>query len=1505
VSGASAAPEIITRKRAKAVTATELTAGGAAISPSAAGTSPLGAPVIGSSATSTPVAGTAVSGIAVTGTVVVIGSTVPLAGVRVTWTARRSGRTGGNSRAAAVELGTAASGPDGLFRIQLSEAPAAQEAYALMRAGAPFESHVVAEDRSGPISKPVPVSAGPGDLIVEVEGAKAPDKAALKAVATYLSVNRRLVAGDLIGELRNPSTGSPTAGISPGARAEALRALLQTTAQEAAAVAASLDGIYQGAFVDTAALAAGNLGRAITRDHGVVGALTPRPGGAFARESTTALYRDYLRATWVAAAQNMFLDISFVGGPGPVNAPAATLEAQLDARFHQDFHTGDDVPQPAAKLLVKLLTSALLAPANREGFGLAPAAIPPQGAQSDDVYLAVLIGRTKATTQELRNRYRVSFERAPGDAVSPVQLNVEALLGLLADTFQSPEEPFPATPVIVEGKPLIFRPYDGRAPFFLEYEEWLTRNDRFYPENVFDIRAAVPSLDAAGSPTLDAAYRGTVKRYEAPYAPGFKIDWNFDDPANDTVVAAKWLEAVFPILDAFADIFHKIDAQTYPVPRDFDDLEARIATALGAWSRRIKQWGPPTRSDRFYWLDSNGIWNDTPDRLVSLQDRSTRAVTTPEELAAFEGFFAPPRLPYSGLEENVYGIAKANMLFQAMLTYAKAAALPYLRASVSVAKGDYATAIRYLSPLTGYEVGVAEASAKSPYNNTPGGLDHNPKFYQDFTLPYTTAVSYTPDVPPALADVPPFGGVGGPVLAPFEQRFFRLVQGDAMLAWADELYRNDDPSSIRRARELYKGVLFMHQVDPAIAPTFAAAGPLKVPMPLWLPPDNPAKTSQVARARMALYQIENGLNAYGYRDDMVPVLRYKPLKQAADLFAASAKAAQADFLQYQTRFEQAQIDVWQARDLVARSTAMAGIAGEQIAIAKDGVDKAQAQVKAVQDQIAAKQKEIADKNSLFSQFSDFFGGIKDSVTSLVPLAQKVAADDGAASSVSGADLLGILEKGASGGGSAAKDAAVDVLGSGAGLAVGFVAFAYTGYSSMQSMADAYAKRDDDLKSLQTVALPAAQAQVRLKQRDVAIAQYGQQIAQADLDYANQLWRFQQDRFLNAEFWHRLARFANQLMRGYIEMGARAAWQAERALAYEQARVIRIVRMNYFPHELRGVTGPDQLQADLAALEATRLQGVRLTTPVKHTISLAREFPIAFAALKKAGTCRFRPDESALRSAYPGTYGHRIRAVTVAAYDPQGPAPRGILCNHGVSLVGAEDAGATKTLVRFPDALALSEFRLHDDLFVYGLPGETLLQFEGSGFTTEWRLDFLPSANPRGLASLADVLITFDTNALYSESLAEGTMSAAPAPVNRAVALAASVWDPKGLRTLRGPGASAQMTFDPSRLGLPAQEKARTLSNLAVICAGITTQSYTAKLTASAAAKQASFTIKDGVALSNAGPLLGSAAALPLNAVTGVSLDQPFVLAIDRSGAVADELAKLYDVVLYLEYTATM
>ena len=335
--------------------------------------------------------------------------------------------------------------------------------------------------------------------------------------------------------------------------------------------------------------------------------------------------------------------------------------------------------------------------------------------------------------------------------------------------------------------------------------------------------------------------------------------------------------------------------------------------------------------------------------------------------------------------------------------------------------------------------------------------------------------------------------------------------------------------------------------------------------------------------------------------------------------------------------------------------------------------------------------------------------------------------------MTGEQMLDIFSKGASGGSSGAADAAAATLGSGAGFLVGYGAFVYASYTSMDAMASAANKRDGELKSLWTTALDAANAQVRLKQRDVAIAQYESQIAAADLEFANALFRFQQDRFLSADFWNKLTLFANRLMRRYVELGARTAWFAERALAFEQNRSINVDQAQLpayraaWRHRRRQPAGGPrgargQSRAGRAPDDAGQAHGLarpRLPARIRATEedrTLPLSHPGGGSAQRVSGDVRLSDSrDHGGRARYRRT-GPARRACATAAFRP----------------VSADDL-SEQVLVRYPDALALSEFRLHDDLFVYGLPGETFLQFEGSGFETDWELELPVAANPKGCA----------------------------------------------------------------------------------------------------------------------------------------------------------------------------
>lgn len=1430
---------------------------------------------------------------------------LPMGRVPLLWTVSLGGPSS-KRPGRVVEIGRGISAADGSFTIAASDTEEVQEALCQFDCVRGVKAWVEVDTRGETNARKVEVKRGAGETLLRVSGnGQELTTDDWRQAADFLQSNRLLTAGELVHALIAPGDGSPIAEWRTAKRARALGHVAAVAEQAGRHLPGTtlLDFEHQ---ADLDALAEGELDKAVNHFRNFEN--FQRFGGIEAdwhvglfpsRKSETELYRDYLRATWVAAATKMYNASS-----SPAAPTEGVLERQINVRFHQNFRTADGADAPAAKLLIPILREALLTPVNRDGFGLTPAGIPPQGTQSDADYLAALIGLTGKSLSELRNRYRVRFDRGAGETTNPIALNIEALHGLLADTWQSPEEPFPAEPAIwvqqETGKPLIFQPFIGRAPFYLQYEEWRERTLRFYPENVYNIRRNIP--------LFDAAFRTAVAGQKA-----VKLRWNYNynaDPYNgdayykseaDWTASGEWIESLFPIADTIREALRFADAQDY---RQANDKLNWCAEAL---TKAVSAYKTHWLKDKFTWYYKDEYWAKT--EFISLKSRAARSVKNAAELDAFEKWYEWQFiLEWKGIvdekdsEYRDQGFTRARSLLIYDALYLKRVLVPYLQANLAMAVSDYARAAKLLGRITGFEVGIAETANPAGYLDEPKW--GRPAMNDGVTLPYSTAIGiegayYGEQVP--FFDEPSFKD--RIVLAPFEQRFFQLAQGEAMLLLADELYRNDDPSSIRRAREMFKGVIFLHGEDPDIDPHFVVQ---------FFPGDpfgkldagNPARAAQLARARLGYYQIEQGLNVYGFRSDMVPVLRYRPLKQAADLFAAGAKSAQTDFIGYMMKFEQAQIEAWQTNALLKKAEAARIIAGEHIEIAKVGVAKAQEQVAQVKAQITAKQQEIADSNSFFSQLGSFFGGMKDAIGGMVPLADKVMNDDTPASSVTGDQLKGILTKSMSGGAAAGKEAAVAALGSGAAMAIGFGVFAYAGYTSMSSMADTMNRRDGDLKSLQNVALPAAEAQVKLKQRDVTIAQQEQAIAQADVDLAQTLRRFQQDRFLNVDLWNKLASFANQLIRRYLDLAARTAWLAERALAYEQNRDVRIIRMNYYPKAMRGLTGADRLQLDLAELEANRLQGVRLTVPVKHTISLAREHPLAFGQLKDKGRCRIRTQEAPLRAAYPGSYGFRIRAVTVAAQDSGGAPPRGMFRNLGVSEVTRDDSLKPNLLLRFPDALPLSEFRLQDDLFVYGLPGETLLQFEGSGIETAWELELPAGANPQGLRNLSDVIITFDMNASYSQALAGKLAALPPGPVARALMLAASVQDSAGLANLRVGTGVARIRFDLRAVALPAQEKNRKLANLAILAIGKTEKTYNTTLRAAASGTSASFQIKDGLALSNAGDLLGGNPASPLNVLAGVILDQAFELEIERTG-VQDELRSLFDLVLYLDYAADL
>jgi hypothetical protein len=344
----------------------------------------------------------------------------------------------------------------------------------------------------------------------------------------------------------------------------------------------------------------------------------------------------------------------------------------------------------------------------------------------------------------------------------------------------------------------------------------------------------------------------------------------------------------------------------------------------------------------------------------------------------------------------------------------------------------------------------------------------------------------------------------------------------------------------------------------------------------------------------------------------------------------------------------------------------------------------------------------------------------------------------------------------------------------------------------------------------------------------------------------------------------------------------------------------------------GISGADLLLLDLAQLEASRLDAIKETVPITHTYSLARDFPLEFAELRMSGSCSFRTEEAPLHLAYPGTYGHRVRAVSVAIRNTGLQTPiRGLLTNVGVSTVSAAD-GFVHGSVRPPDALPLSEFRLRDDMAVYSLPDEALMSFEGSGVDTLWGLELAAAANPQGLGGMVDLLVTLDLRASFSTDVYAADVAAMPTSADSLMLASARLMDPASLKALvAGPAGTVTLRFEMTTLTFPPKQTNRKVTNLFVVAAPGNRKlpiSFSATLTAHQPTKKVAIQLIDGAAASNGPPITdpqSTVALSPLNVLAGQPVDQTFALTIDPKQNPGVDFGSLTDVVLGIDYSADL
>ena len=1169
-------------------------------------------------------------------------------------------------------------------------------------------------------------------------------------------------------------------------------------------------------------------------------------------------YRDYLRAQWTS----MITLIIYVQ---PNRLTETQAEQQLRNRFHQDFNAASSTRVPANEILIPILTEILTSPkGNIFGFGLAAASIPARGTASTRDYLNTLIGLSGLSATQLTLRYRTDFTRPDSTISSAVWENIHTLQGFYRDSFQSVVDPSHTNPDVLD-QPIIPDVIQDRAPWFLEYDEWLQLQQPIPFENYVQIRAIFQMTISAENRTMLAKYATSAPLFLAP--------------------RCKFWVSALAIYDVLQKAFVSYDQGEYQAA-----LIAYNSIAIPLWQLLFD----PI-------VTAEDIAADFAKRramkVASLDDLDKVLKTWQVEDIDITGQQGDPNLD-DYFRVNVPRLVPA-------LVYLAQFALPTLTAQASIALGNWADALRPLGQCAYFLAGKANISDNDKTAWRDWSMSKFP-LYSAGNLPYTVDTRLPLPGYPSLDDddsrPSTFGIIDSPTpfstlldgvvtkgLHPVESLFYKLQMGDAMLGWADKLYRTDLAASISRARELYKGVYYLHGSIPPINPTWALGPSLGGFFAGYI---NPAKAAQLARGKLGFTQIEAGLNFFGFANDMIPSLRYATLKPAADTFAAGAKSTERDFLTAMASIETATVDNMKNSSMIRRANLQMQITQQQAGIAGDQVIQANALIGQVNFQIAQMQKQISDHDSLFGQMSDYFSGMATDIK-------------GAGSALSFASSAGTALGVTDGGGAALGTAA---LGGGA-ITAGFGAFAVFSYITLSSMADAATLRDTQLHDLQSFNLAAANAQLDIAHRNATIADLQQQVAQSDADLATSLLAFAEQRYLNIEFWSYMGALFKRLMRQYLDLAARTGWLAQQALAYEQQAPLSIIGFDYFPEQYQGAGGADQLQLDLADLEAQRLSGLHEMVPIKITYSLSRDFPLQFAQLRKTGACLFQTTDATLQASFPGTYGYRIIAASPRLVTSGTGAPiRGLLTNSGVSQISGAD-GTLQLSIRTADGLPISEFNIStSDNGVFGLPGTTLMQFEGGGIETTWQLELPFAANPGGLDSLADAMVTFNLRARFAPSLYQTVTGLPLTSVNKMFMFSALRLKVAGLAGLQGPPSVARLDFDLTAVGLPALEKTRKLTNLFfVLVSSLGDSTIKAEVITATPTKTIKVTLDGGFIFSNNPPLtdpLSTVPLSPLNVLAGIDVNQILSLRIDKTANVGLDFSKVSDVILGVDYTAT-
>jgi hypothetical protein len=691
-----------------------------------------------------------------------------------------------------------------------------------------------------------------------------------------------------------------------------------------------------------------------------------------------------------------------------------------------------------------------------------------------------------------------------------------------------------------------------------------------------------------------------------------------------------------------------------------------------------------------------------------------------------------------------------------------------------------------------------------------------------------------------------------------------------VMQWGDSLYRDE---KIEAAKAQYEKIVTEDFGAPAASFLYKLAklaGPAAIAKARLATLGTGTRSSNseigyyVLIAASRMQSILDGLDFFGTL--LSPIHTFEYLQGVARGFAQSAIQAEREFVNFTTQQEAETATRRELETMIAMAKAETAAKQEAVNAAKEDVDASEAAL-----DLAKERKENAER-----QRNDYAEASWQQIWAAAA-AQALGGGESALFDV----IVGLADR---------LDNGETIKGKGPLLAA-----AATYRSGRRTREYELAKMDDNITDL-AGAVDIAQemlnaAEARLRVAEIAAEASGEREAMAE----ESLDAFDSEMF-TPEVWAKMAWVMRGISTAYLHDAIRLAKLMQRAFNFENDTNIALIKNGYGHAMVNATTGGstsllggDSLVRDVDAFTFQAITGrTRKNSRIKDTISIARNFPAQFEEFRRTGVLELETDLYEFDRLHPGFHNQRIEAVEVefaGLLPPEGI--NGMVRCGGVTSYRTRTRGTNKR-VHQVDTMALSDFTVRGDLFIYtpevGLRG----LFQGMGLATTWKLHLPRRSNDFDYARIFDINLVIYYTAQFDPLLRKTVLSS---PVRAGELTELRNFDlrfdfPESWYALYRDGA-ATFAFRRDRLPFNQQDFVTASANFRVVPkAGVAAQGIELRITAPNGNSGNATTGADGSVSSAAAGLAGLASGSPVGdwkveVVGGASLMDGDTVKFDR------------------------